>query len=84
MAYRNEDEQRGYDERQEAHRSGRFAHMPYDQSYDYERGWRAAARDIARERAREEERQQEEEAYQRRVEAEYAEYEYEQGGDDGS
>ena len=57
--YRNEEEQRGYDDREE---EGRLAPYPYERSHDYRECWDGAAEDERREQRREEEREQLEEA----------------------
>ena len=60
--YRTEEEQKGYDDRNEA---GRWASYPYERDHDYRAGWDDAERDARRDRERREEERMEQEAAER-------------------
>lgn len=62
--YRNEEQQRGYDDRRD---EGRYGSYPHSEDYDYRQGWDERDREERREREREEERRQEEEMEERRA-----------------
>ena len=78
--YRNDEEKRGYTDRQEA---GRFNCYPYTESHEYLEGWKERDRDEIHERNRQEERreeaaEQERQEYRRRREREREQEEFEQ------
>lgn len=67
MSFRNDEEQRGYDNYKQP------GYDRYDGGYDYEQGWNEHAREERRERERQDERRAEEEAEQRHHERRVAE-----------
>lgn len=67
MSFRNDEEQRGYDNYKQPF------HDRYEGGYDYEKGWDEHAREDRRDRERQEERRAEEEAEERHHEQRVAE-----------